>query len=200
EEGLREVLRTGQQVAGEATPVRLEREGEIGEAYYSYVIAPLRNGRGDIGGLIVIANEVTEQVVARETIRASEARYRGIFDTVDVSIWEQDYSGGSVLLDDLGASGVADLPAHLEASAGVLREALERVKVRDVNRATLRLFGATRKEQLQDAFPRLLAPEGLAAFGDILAAIAAGRRQLQVDGAVRTLAGQRREVMITMAR
>jgi signal transduction histidine kinase len=49
-------------------PVRLVRQGKPSEGYYSYVVQPILEGDETASGIIVVANEVTESVVARQRV------------------------------------------------------------------------------------------------------------------------------------
>src|SRR4029453_16548273 len=57
-------------------------------------------------------------------LERSEERYRDIFETAPVSIWELDFSGLRAILEELRRQGVADVRAHLAAHAFLRQEAL----------------------------------------------------------------------------
>src|SRR5262249_55000360 len=64
------VMKTGVPNLGKA-PTRLQRKTDRGleTVYFNFVYAPLRNVQGGIDGVLVIAFDVTEEVVAREQMR-----------------------------------------------------------------------------------------------------------------------------------
>ena len=81
-------------------------------------------------------------------VEASEARYRRIFDTAAVSIWDEDFSQVVAALDALRARGVRDFRRHFDEHPEFVAEAAGLVRVRDVNHATLELFEARDKVEL----------------------------------------------------
>ena len=75
------VIATGEAHVGNETPARLARsDGSFETVYFTFVYAPLRNANGSIDGVLVVAADVTPQVLARRemsTLReAAEAANR----------------------------------------------------------------------------------------------------------------------------
>src|SRR5690606_15111312 len=103
-ERLKRVLETGQPEVGREVLIRLERDGRLEARRYAFSCAPLELGTDP--RIIVVAQDVTEHVSARAALAASEARYRDIFDGVDVSIWVADLHAVLPMLDELAAAGV----------------------------------------------------------------------------------------------
>jgi len=64
-EELEQALATGQPVIGKARRVMLKRDGALQECYFDYVHQPVRNARGDVDRVAIVAFEVTELVRAR---------------------------------------------------------------------------------------------------------------------------------------
>ena len=73
---LKGVYDTGEPFAGDNLLVRLNRQGRLEDVYFDLLYMPLRGSGGIITGVMVLANEVTEQVLARQKIEQSESRYR----------------------------------------------------------------------------------------------------------------------------
>ena len=59
------VLETGESYVGECVPVKLLRDGELEESFWSFSYAPLRTSDGAVDRVMLIAFEVTEQELAR---------------------------------------------------------------------------------------------------------------------------------------
>jgi signal transduction histidine kinase/DNA-binding response OmpR family regulator len=196
---LREVMRTGTPHVGREARLKLPRRGALEDTYWTFVYAPLRGPSGTVDGVIAICNEVTAEVRARQVIRESEERYRHIFHAAGVSIWEEDFSAVKLLLDGLKASGVEDLRRHLAEHPEVVRQAVGLVKVVDVNEATLRIFGARDKGELRESLAKVFLPETEAVFAEELLAVAEGRPLYAAETVVRTLTGERLDIMLTVA-
>jgi signal transduction histidine kinase len=58
-------LTSGQPVTGKARRVMLKRDGGLQECYFDYVHQPVRNARGEVDRIAIVAFEVTELVRAR---------------------------------------------------------------------------------------------------------------------------------------
>ena len=62
------VYATGERFVGNEVPVRLAREDEVRQAYFNFVYEPMRDGRQAVEGIMVVAVDVTDQVVARRRL------------------------------------------------------------------------------------------------------------------------------------
>ncbi|MEM7625782.1 MAG: PAS domain S-box protein [Planctomycetota bacterium] len=109
---------------------------------------PLYGDDGEPKGVIAIASDVTELKQTTERLRKSEKRFRGLFDRVPVSVWEQDLSGLGEWFGELRRRGVTDLEAYLDASPGELQKARGLVKLKGVNQATHELVGTADLDEL----------------------------------------------------
>ncbi len=91
-----------------------------------------------------------------KTMKVSEERYRSIFDTSGVSLWEEDLYDLFKLFEKLKLEGVVDLRDYLVEHPDFIDEAIKCIKVLDVNQSTLDLFKSKNKEkfftQLSDTF------------------------------------------------
>ena len=131
-------------------------------------------------------------------VEASEARYRRIFDTAAVSIWDEDFSQVVAALDALRARGVRDFRRHFDEHPEFVAEAAGLVRVRDVNHATLELFEARDKAELLGSLDRVFLPETLAVFRDELLAIAEGAASFRGIAPAQTLGGRRIDILLSM--
>jgi signal transduction histidine kinase len=131
-------------------------------------------------------------------LRTSERRYRHIFETAGVSIWEEDLSRVKAAVDELAARGVRDFAAYVAEHPAFVRRAVELVRIVDVNSTTLRLLGACSKEELFAARRTLYTAETEEAFGRALVAMAEGRTSYSAEAAIKTVQGATRVVLVTL--
>ena len=71
---LHNVMRTGLPFIGQENLLKLNRDGEMVDTYWTFIYAPLRNNQGIADRVIAICNEITEQVIARK--KAEEEKQR----------------------------------------------------------------------------------------------------------------------------
>ena len=154
--------------------------------------------QGRPAAILETNNDITERKRAEEELRESERRYRYIFQSTGVSIWEEDFSQVKGALDDLKAGGVQDVRQYLAAHPGFVEQAMSMVRILDVNEATVRLFGATDKQELLVSLDRIFTPETQDVFARELVALADGRTWFESQTSLKTLKGDRLSVILTI--
>jgi signal transduction histidine kinase/ActR/RegA family two-component response regulator len=143
--------------------------------------------------------DITDRRRAEEALRESEGRYRHMFETAGVSIWDEDFAAVRQGIEELKANGVTDFAKYFADHPEWVEHAVDLVQVRNVNPATLRLLGARDKSELLGSLRATLGPDSLATFVAELVAIAEGQSTFEAEAAIRTLDGQPRDVIITIA-
>jgi PAS domain S-box-containing protein len=88
DELLKEVMRTGIAYYGSEQAVHLLRNGEKDVVYVNFVYEPLKEANGLINKILVIANDVTEQVLSRQAIEIAEERARLAADAVSLGTFD----------------------------------------------------------------------------------------------------------------
>jgi two-component system, cell cycle sensor histidine kinase and response regulator CckA len=150
-----------------------------------------RRGRDEHGELRIhcALHDVTMARQAGGRLRDSEERYRTLFSESPISLWEEDFSGIRRHLDRLWALGVTDLDEHFRANPEELADCVESVRVVDVNRATLALYGADTRSQLLAGLDRIIGDDGRDVFRHSIVALARGERSWSSEGTNYTLNG-----------
>ena len=72
---------SGEPFTARALPIALERDD--GERFIDLIYQPVRDGAGEVAGIFVGGYDVTDQVRAQRRLRASEERYRTLFEAID---------------------------------------------------------------------------------------------------------------------
>jgi PAS domain S-box-containing protein len=80
------VFASGKTYSAHAAPVALPREGKIETVYVNFIYEAFTEADGSIGGIIAVAVDVSEQVVARKKVEESEQRVRSIVDSAPFPI------------------------------------------------------------------------------------------------------------------
>lgn len=112
----------------------------------------------------------------------SNEHFESLFEYAPISLWEQDYSGIKIFLDELRASGVSDLAHYLEEHPDEIDKSLQLIKVKRVNRETLHMFGARDETELLANLDRIFRDEMRAHWRSELTALWNGENQWSGDG------------------
>jgi C4-dicarboxylate-specific signal transduction histidine kinase len=145
-----------------------------------------------------LRKEIIERKRADAELRESERRYRYIFQSTGVSIWEEDFSQVKIAIDDLKAKGVHDFRQYLATHPEFVQQAISMVKIIDVNAATVKLFEAQSKDELLVSLHKIFLPEAEEVFAGELIAIAEGRTNFESETVLQTLKGDKLAVLFTI--
>ena len=157
-----------------------------------------RDDRGQPVAILETNNDITARKRADAELQRSEQRYRNIFQTTGVSIWEEDFSQVKAAIDVLKAEGVGDFRQYLAEHPEFVQQAIAMVKVIDVNDATVELFGARSKDELLVSLHKVFRMETHDVFAGELIAIAEGQRSFESEVVLQTLKGDKLDVLFTM--
>lgn len=162
--------------------------------------------------------EITEREQAEEAVRRlaadleqrvhertadlarSEARYRIIFETVPVSIGEEDWSGVQHLLRELRSSGISDGRAYFAAHPQFVQQCLKAVRIVRLNRKGMALHDVqvplSDLPHLQAFYP---SEANLPEFVGEIEALWEGRHQYTAKKSLPSLSGRPLQLMMTMS-
>ncbi|HEY9737450.1 MAG TPA: PAS domain S-box protein, partial [Trichocoleus sp.] len=168
-----------------------------GERYYMSFKFPIENAAGDrmLAGMAI---DITDRMRAEAALRDQEQRYRYIFEAVGVSIWEEDFSAVKAELDQLKEEGVQDFRHYFETHPEFVQQAVGKVRLINVNQATLRLFKAEDKQELLSSLEKVFLPETMTTFVDELIAIAEEQPIFSSETLMKTLQGEVLNVTFTI--
>ena len=121
--------------------------------------------------ILSVTRDISEIKKAQLAIQESEERYRTIFDTVPVSLWEQDFLTVFDMLETVRVGGVTDLAGYLDAHPGFVEKAVRTVIVRDMNDESLEIFKAKNKAELFSSIDVMFREESYTSFRAELLAI-----------------------------
>jgi len=87
---LNEVIATGKPFISPEQPVDIIHNGEMQKIYVDLSYQPQRDIDGEISGVLVVATDMTQQVVSRRTIEEAESALRGAIELADLGTWQID--------------------------------------------------------------------------------------------------------------
>ncbi|MBO9564012.1 MAG: PAS domain-containing protein [Niastella sp.] len=93
---LDEVYTTGKPYSATAAPAQLEVDGVLGTYYFNFTYKPLFNEAGEVYGIIDMAIDVTEQVLAHGALEEKEAVLRNAIELAELGTWNVDIVAGKI--------------------------------------------------------------------------------------------------------
>ena len=97
---LERVYATGEPSSGTEVRAMVDRgSGVPEEGFFNFVYAPMRDGEGQVVGVLVHAVEVTAQVVARRSVERLEERVRMALEAADIGTWDLRLATGELAWD-----------------------------------------------------------------------------------------------------
>ncbi|KIC89543.1 PAS domain S-box protein [Flavihumibacter sp. ZG627] len=101
EQGFMELLQhvydSGEPYYGYSVLAMLERKGILEASYFDFVYTPIRDVFNNITGVMVLATDVTRQVMAKKSIEESEAKFRGLIEEAPFAT--AVYRGRELIID-----------------------------------------------------------------------------------------------------
>ncbi|MFN3350278.1 diguanylate cyclase domain-containing protein [Pseudorhodoplanes sp.] len=109
--------------------------------------------------VLISIEDVTARENARRQLTQSENYAHGLFAHSPVSLWVEDFSGVKSLLDEVRQRGITDFRVFTDVHPEFVTRCMNEIRVLDVNRRTLDMFGAADKAALLRALPDVFRDE-----------------------------------------
>lgn len=128
---VRNVMKTGEAYHGNELEVKLKRHGVEESGFFNLIYSALRGKTGHIDGFMVVAYEVTAEVIARRKIEESERKYKekelalsSAIELAELGTWTLDVKSGKILLSPRYAEmfGLTDSFINLQTALEVVAE------------------------------------------------------------------------------
>jgi PAS domain S-box-containing protein len=157
---------------------------------------PIFDDSGKVGRIAGITADITERRESEIALRQSQGRYRELFDSSPISIWEEDYSLVKKQIDLLMESGVTDLGEYFSIHPDEVTKLASLVRVTDINKAALELYQVEHKEDLLDSLTQVMDIEALSHFEEEILGLMSPLRRFIWEGADKTINGRQMEVIV----
>ncbi|MCW8997034.1 MAG: EAL domain-containing protein, partial [Psychromonas sp.] len=140
--------------------------------------------------LILSAAIISHFKNAHDRLRKGEENFKRLFENSEVSIWNEDLSEVLNILNKLRSEGVSNIELYLKENENRAWELAAKVKVLQVNEATLRLFGAKSKRVFFKRIDETFGTDALDVFIKGLHAIWEGKKTFRSESVYYTLDGR----------
>ncbi|MGQ1910253.1 PAS domain-containing hybrid sensor histidine kinase/response regulator [Marinifilum sp. RC60d5] len=190
----RTVLKTGQALLNYTEPYHTPNNEE--RWLTTSKIPILKNN--ELFGILGIGTDITRQKQIEEEQNINNIRYESMFNNSPIPLWEEDFIELYEYLESIKKKGVSDFRAFLNENPKALLECSSKVKVTDVNRATLRLHKAKTKEELIGNLDKIFTPKSFEVFKEEVIAIAEGQKEFETEAEIKTLDGNPRKISLKL--
>ena len=156
---------------------------------------------GNLSLLQSIGRDVTERVRALGSLRASESRFRRLFDDLPVAAFESDWTDLVAIVRANDIHSVEDFVATTGTRPEIVREGFRSLKLVQVNATALRFAGVPDAASFDEWRRSAYAPESLpAVLRQVASVIVGGTQTQQAELTVVTANGERRRVLFQWCR
>ncbi len=175
--------------------INKSRNGEKHTVLSQWFSQPDRNHNP---GILDIAVDMTLLYQATERLRLSEARYRSIFNTVRIGLWEADYSIVAARIAALKDQGVTNFAEYFAATPSFVHECIQNIRLLDINETALTIFDASSKKDILESLKKITLLQSTSDFFlKVIEAIANGAACCTVSTSVQSLQGRTLSVLMT---
>ncbi len=132
------------------------------------------------GGIIAVCSDLTQFERAIVASGQEARKFEHYYNAAPIALWEEDWSGLKIRIDQLRNAGVTDFRAYLKDNPSVQLELVKEIKWKDFNGAAVDLYRAKNRHALQ----QYLAPApatAFAAYPEVIMTFLEGRRQIGIN-------------------
>ncbi|BBO82093.1 hypothetical protein DSCO28_26590 [Desulfosarcina ovata subsp. sediminis] len=142
-----------------------------------------------------MVEDTTDLKRTEAMLRASEKRYRQLFQSAPIAMIEWDVSMLKTYIETLHASGIDDLAAYLTQHPGQVRHCWSLIRTVDYNQAFLELMGIAGRNKPVDAFLPTDADNFMRMAREVILMAAEGKTAVEREETLVTTIGERKTVI-----
>ncbi|MHA1933897.1 MAG: PAS domain S-box protein [Candidatus Thorarchaeota archaeon] len=154
--------------------------------------------RRGIDAYYCISRNMSHQIEIEDALRDSEKRFRELFDSSPVAMWDEDFSKGKELIDELGLVSTEDFKSYIAKNPEFLGKIMQQMKVVDVNQAAVALLEADSKDELLQSRTRTFTDQAYSVFSEFVSEMANNVTSFESEVSLVTLKGHKRRVLMRL--
>jgi PAS domain S-box-containing protein len=159
----------------------------------------IRDDQGEVLYYEGTTEDISERKLALTALDESEDRYRNLFENSPISLWEEDFSAVKQYIDEMKHQGISDFNSYFDSHPEEVAGCVARIKVLDVNKATLKIMKAGTKDELLQPLLSQYRPELFRGFASEFVSIAEGRTDFDWEGANFAMDGEKLLVRLRLS-
>lgn len=122
----------------------------------------------DWSRVLLSLEDVSAQMRAERAWGRAQAYAQGLFEHSPVSLWVEDFSVVKQLMDGVRDQGITDFRVFTDVHPEFVERCMSEIRVIDVNRQTLTMFGAPDRDTLLKRLPEVFRDEMVRPFTEQL--------------------------------
>ena len=146
------------------------------------------------GGLMLAREDLRLKV--ENEITRSEARFKNLFESSEISIWNADLLAAVRELKRLRKQGVKDFRQHVQENHHLVADLARMISVNNVNPASLTLFKFSSENELISSIGKLFSPDFHEFCLNVFCAIWDGEKHYRTETLMRASDGEELTVII----
>jgi len=157
---------------------------------------PILDESGNVVQMIEYALNINDRKIAQLELKESEEKYRDLFESSPISLWEEDLSELKNYIDILKNSGINDFRVYFDKNPEEVKKCVSMIKIVDINKKTLELYKANKKEDFFAGLDKVFTEESLDTFKEQIINLAGGKTRFESEAINCTFNGDKLYIFI----
>jgi len=174
----------------------IKKNGEVVNVLLS--ASSERDNDGNVVKSFAVCTDITKHTNTDMKLSQSHERYKALFDDSPVPIWEEDFTEIIYYLGELRSNGIVNFRKFFDRNQDAVFECAQKIKVLDVNKAAIKLHEANNKQNLLGNLEKIFTEKSMEGFKEELIQLAEGKTQICIEGEVKTLSGERKNIYLQL--
>jgi len=152
-----------------------------------------------IMAIIILQINIVKRKLSEKDLKLSNKRYQTLFNDSPVPLWEEDFSEVYDYFEEHKKKGVNNFKEFFDKNPSQIKKCAQKVKILNINQATLKLHDAKNKEDLLGKLDQIFTEKSFDTFiKEELIALADGQVEFESEGEIKTLAEEQKHIFLKL--